>query len=328
MPLSVRTLFPGAILCLLALLSGCQDQGSPAPELTYRLKWLYNISVAGDLYGQEHGIFAKHGLAVAVKPGGPERDAIKELEIGRAQFGVASADQVIRARAKGAPIVVIAQLFQGNPLQWIHRGGKERFATPQDLRGKTVGITYGGNDETIMRALLAKHGIESEALRLFSVRYDYTPFYRGEVDLWPIYRNAEGIVIGERLARAGETTDFFAADDFGIRFVANSVLTTRKMIEEKPETVRAFRRALLEAWQAALAPANKEKTVALVHRFDQDTPKETIARQLVVTRELMLTKERPFGRIDIPAWQQSEKIMVEQGLIDAPVLIERALLPE
>ncbi len=56
--------------------------------------------------------------------GDPERDAIRELELGNATFGVASADQVIRARAKGAPVVVIAQLFQINPLQWIYRGVK------------------------------------------------------------------------------------------------------------------------------------------------------------------------------------------------------------
>ena len=128
-------------------------------EVAYRLKWLFNVSVVGDLWADVNGNFAKNGLKVAVKAGGPERDAIKELELGRAQFGVASADQVIRAVSKGAPIVVLAQLFQVNPLHWIYRPDKCILHTPQDLKGKTIGITYGGNDETIMRALLAKYGI-------------------------------------------------------------------------------------------------------------------------------------------------------------------------
>ena len=72
-----------------------------------------------------------------------EKDAIKELELGHAQFGVASADQVIRAVSKGAPIVVIAQLFQINPLHWIYRPDKTPLKTPQDLKGKTIGITFG-----------------------------------------------------------------------------------------------------------------------------------------------------------------------------------------
>ncbi len=325
---ALRIISLGITLCLIALLSGCQQKPEPPDEMVYRLKWLYNISVAGDLYAQEHGIFAEHGLRVVVKPGGPERDAIKELEIGRAQFGVASADQVIRALAKGAPIVVIAQLFQKNPLQWVHRAEKGEITSPRDLLGKTVGITFGGNDETIMRALLAKHSMKKDAVKLFSVRYDYTPFYQGKVDLWPIYRNAEGIVISERMHANGEATEFFAPDDFGVRFVANSVITTRKMLQEHPETVRSFRNALLKAWQEALAPGNHKKTIALVHGFDQDTSQKTIAKQLTATRKLMLTSTGRIGRIDMPAWKQTEKIMLDQGLIDPPVNIEHALVWE
>ena len=85
-------------------------------EVAYRLKWLFNVSVVGDLWADVNGHFAANGLKVAVKPGGPEKDAIKELELGRSQFGVASADQVIRAVSKGSPMVVLAQLFQTNPL--------------------------------------------------------------------------------------------------------------------------------------------------------------------------------------------------------------------
>ncbi|MBI5557178.1 MAG: ABC transporter substrate-binding protein [Deltaproteobacteria bacterium] len=324
---AVRSIFLLCLICLGALLSGCERQSpEPGEEVVYRLKWLYNINTAGDLYGLEHGVFTAHNLKVAVKPGGPERDAIREVELGRAQFGVASADQVIRALAKGAPIVVIAQLFQGNPLQWIYRGGNADYAGPDDLRGKTVGITYGGNDETIMRSLLAKYSIPPSEVNLFSVRYDYTPFYSGEVDLWPIYRNAEGIVIGEKMARAGEKTSFFVPDLLDVRFVANSLITTRKMVEEHPDLVQSFRSALLTAWQEALAPANTEKTIALVHAYDQNTPQEIIAKQLAATRELMLPENGRFGQIDVAAWQQTERIMLEQGVIEAPVHVDKVLL--
>ncbi|MCG2747923.1 MAG: ABC transporter substrate-binding protein, partial [Desulfobulbaceae bacterium] len=320
------------LLCLfflLPLLDGCRQRGEdPGQELTFRLKWLYNINTAGDLYALEHGFFTSRGLRVAVKPGGPERDAIRELELGRAQFGVASADQVIRALAKGAPIVVIAQLFQQNPLQWIYRSGGAAYANPLELRGKTVGITYGGNDETIMRALLAKYNIAPSKVNLFSVRYDYAPFYLGEVDLWPVYRNAEGIVIAEKMARAGEQIGFFVPDLFDVRFVANSVITTRKMVEEHPDLVRKFRDALLNAWQEALASANADRTIALVHAHDQGTPEEIIAKQLVSTRQLMLPENGQFGRIDVAAWRQTGKIMLEQGVIDLPVAIEKALLTD
>jgi len=308
-------------------LYGCgKKPASDLEDVTYRLKWLFNASVVGDLYAEAHGIFAQQGLKVSIKEGGPERDAIKELEIGHAHFGVASADQVIRARSKGAPIVVIAQLFQENPLQWIFRPEKVTIRNVHDLKGKTIGVTFGGNDETIMKALMAKHQIRSQDLTLFSVRYDYTPFYQGQVDLWPVYQNAEGILIGEKMRQAGEEIGYFRPAGFGIQFVANSVVTTQRMLEERPRLVLTFMSALLEGWREALDPVNREKAVALIHEFDRDTPVDLIRKQIEATAALIKpTPDTEIGKIDVKAWAQTEKIMHAQKLIADPVLVETIL---
>jgi NitT/TauT family transport system substrate-binding protein len=324
------------LICLVATLAStafflgaCEKKAEQTIDpVTYRLKWLFNISVVGDLYGTVHGQFTDQGLRVTVKEGSPEWDAIKELELNHAQFGVASADQIIRAVSKGAPVVVLAQLFQINPLQWIYRPGRTLIEGPQDLEGKTIGVTFGGNDETIMRALLSKHRISDDEVRFFSVRYDYTPFYQGEVDLWPIYRNAEGIVIGEKLRQAGEKVAFFNPEAFGIHFVANSVVTTEQMVEEQPQTIKRFITALLQGWCEALDPTNKEKALATIQQFDRDTPSTILSEQLAVTRRLI--KPLPgidIGRIDTGAWKQTERIMLEQKLIPGPVFVEKILRP-
>jgi len=321
----------GALIFVLLLifgLSACSEKERPLEEVNYRLKWLYNISVVGDLWADAHGNFAKNGLKVSVKPGGPEKDAIKELEIGHAQFGVASADQVIRAVAKGSPIVVLAQLFQVNPLHWIYRPDRTVLNTPQDLKGKTIGVTYGGNDETIMRALLAKYNIAENEIKLFSVRYDFTPFYKGEVDLWPLYRNAQAPIIGDKLRKAGEKFDLMSPGRLGIQFVANSVVTTTKMLEERPETVKRFMQALIQGWTEALDPENKEQAINTVMKYNQETPENIVRQQLPATRILMLpTAGVQFGKIDTAAWKQTEEIMLTQKLIDNPVNIETRLKP-
>lgn len=316
------------VLLLIFVLSACSEKEQPLEEVNYRLKWLFNISVVGDLWADAHGNFAKNGLKVTVKPGGPEKDAIKELEIGHAQFGVASADQVIRAVAKGSPIVVLAQLFQVNPLHWIYRPDRTVLNTPQDLKGKTIGVTYGGNDETIMRALLAKYNIAENEVKLFSVRYDYTPFFKGEVDLWPLYRNAQAPIIGAKLRKAGEKFDLMSPGRLGIQFVANSVVTTTKMLAERPETVKRFMQALIQGWTEALDPENKEQAIKTVLKYNQETPEDIVRQQLPATRILMLpTAGFQFGKIDTAAWKQTEDIMLTQKLIDNPVNIENRLKP-
>lgn len=316
------------VLLLIFVLSSCSEKEQPLEEVSYRLKWLFNISVVGDLWADAHGNFERNGLKVNVKPGGPEKDAIKELEIGHAQFGVASADQVIRAVAKGSPIVVLAQLFQVNPLHWIYRPDRTVLNTPQDLKGKTIGVTYGGNDETIMRALLAKYNIAENEVKLFSVRYDYTPFFKGEVDLWPLYRNAQAPIIGDKLRKAGEKFDLMSPGRLGIQFVANSVVTTTKMIEERPETVKRFMQALIQGWTEALDPENKEQAIKTVLKYNQETPEDIVRQQLPATRILMLPSAGfQFGKIDVAAWKQTEEIMLTQKLIDNPVHIESRLKP-
>jgi NitT/TauT family transport system substrate-binding protein len=305
---------------------GCSAKQEPAGTVTYRLKWLFNTSVVGDLYAESQNFFAAEGLTVTLKEGGPERDAIRELELGRAQFAVASADQVIRALSKGAAVVVIAQFFQVNPLQWMYRPHKIKINRLADLKGQLLGVTFGGNDETILRALLGKAGLTDKDVRFYSVRYDYTPFLKGDVNFWPVYRNTQAIFLGAKLSGSGESLAFFNPADHGVQFVANSLVTTRTMIESMPQTVRRFTAALLKGWRAALDPVNAPRAVEILGRYDKDSSADILRRELAVTRNLVRPDQSvPIGHIDRAAWKQTEDIMLAQGLVPAPVHVEKAL---
>jgi NitT/TauT family transport system substrate-binding protein len=314
-----------AALVLLVVVSGglIAPAESPAREkVAYRLKWLINASTAGDVFALSQGFFAGEGLDVVLKAGGPERDAIRELELGYAQFGVASADQVIRAVSKRASVVVVAQLFQVNPLQWIYRAGDFSLSRIQDLAGRTVGVTYGGNDETIIRALLASAGMDENQVRLASVRYDYTPFLQNQVQVWPVYRNTQGIFLADKLTAGGDRVAFFDPSEHGIRFVANSVVTSQKMIAQHPQMVHRFTRALLGGWRAAMATANETAVIHAVSEYDRDTSPTVMHRQLAATRRMVQPDpDVPLGQIDTVAWQQTEQIMIRQKLILEPVNI-------
>lgn len=317
-----------AVWCMAIVATLCfVGVGSAAEKITYRLKWLINMSTVGDVTALRAGLFKMQGLDVTLKPGGPERDAIRELELGYADFGVASADQVIQAVAKGSPVVVIAQLFQINPLQWIYFKDHVRIDSPDDLENKTIGVTFGKNDEFIMRTILARAGISDRQVRLYSVRMDYTPFYRKKVDLWPVYANTQAVEIGRRIEGAGEAIGILNPPDCGVRFVANSVVTSERLMAEKPQLVRRFLGALLEGWRRAMDPANAEAAVAHVRRYDRDTPAPVMQAQLKATRPLVETDgATPIGHIDVSAWKQTEQIMLTYHQIDKPVDIAKHLM--
>ena len=317
-----------SILVVVLVWGGAQRPAVADVQITYRLKWLENMSTVGDLFAAEKGFFRDEGLDVTIKPGGPERDAIRELELGYAHFGVASADQVIRALAKGSPVVVVAQLFQVNPLQWIYRRDRLSIARLDDLKGKTIGVTFGKNDEMILRAMLVQAGIRENQVRLYGVRLDYSPFYRGLVDLWPVYINTQAVEIGGRLRAAGETVGFLNPADYGVRFVANSVVTSPALANDRPEIVKRFVRALLKGWRQAVDPANNDPAMDVVQRFDRDSTRQVLQQQLVLTRTLVKpSPESVIGAIDTPAWAQTERIMLDHHQIPEPVHVVEHLKP-
>jgi NitT/TauT family transport system substrate-binding protein len=319
-------ILPACVLLVTAMLvTTCAQAGE---KVVYRLKWLRNVSVVGALYAESHHLFEKAGLDVEVKAGGPERDAIRELELGYASFGEASADQVLRARAKGSPVVVIAQLFQVNPLQWMYRPEEIQIKNLADLQGKVIGVTFGGNDETIMRTLLAESSRTSSDVTLFSVRYDYTPFYRHQVQLWPVYRNAQGPLIEAQLVKAGEKTTFFNPAEFGVKFVANCVVTESRTLAEKPDLVKRFLTALLAGWQQALDPKNQEEVIKTLQKYDPDTPRPILEEQLKITRELIQPDTSvAIGTIDGKGWEQTERIMRAQKQLPTEVDLKAILKP-
>ncbi|MDA8163209.1 MAG: ABC transporter substrate-binding protein [Desulfobacteraceae bacterium] len=329
----------GILLFILSLsavgLAGCTESrndkkgtaGKGIEHVTCRLKWLFNASVAGEIWARSSGIFRKNGLDVKLMEGGLEHDAIKDLELGRVQFAIASADQIIRAYEKGAHIVVLAQIFRKNPLGWIYDGTNLHIDTPQGLKGLTVGITYGGNDEAIFTALLNRYRISKDEINLYAINYDYSPFWKNEVNLWPVYSNVEGIILSRKMAKNGLRPCFFDPDAFGIHFVANSLITSERLYAKRPGLVRRFTKALINGWQGAMEEKNEQAVAEAVHRLDRDTPLDVIKRQLNATRALVLPKdnEAGLGKIDVPSWRQTYEIMLEQGLVSRRVDLDRLL---
>jgi len=77
----------------------------------------------------------------------------------------------------------------------------------------------------------------------------------------------------------------------------------------------------------AMNPANQEMALAVLEKYNKNTPRALQEKQLTATRDLVWPdRTKDIGRIDVKAWQQTEQIMLEQGLIKSTVKIEAALI--
>jgi NitT/TauT family transport system substrate-binding protein len=288
-------------------------------NIVHHLKWEKNAGFIGDLYADTYGLYRAAGLEVTIESGGLGRDPIRAIELGDAQFGIASADQVLKALYRGADVVVVAQIYRANPVQWIYRAQQHTIKDPSDLQQKRIGVAYGDNVQTIMEAFLRRNDIKD--VTLVGVQFDYTPFLTGSVDLFPVYRNTQGVELSRQLEREKEPVAFFdPAGPNGVHFVANSVVTSSKMIRQNEVTVRHFVEATLEGWADALSPENEDAAVrALVAQTGQD--EVAMREQIQATREFIIPQDQSgakLGAIEVKDWEETEVIMREAGLFDTP----------
>jgi NitT/TauT family transport system substrate-binding protein len=308
----------------LAVLTGRLSESKVGVEqLEYRLKWLANAGFVGDLYADSYGYYLNAGLRVKVSPGGPNRDALTALLTPNSAtlFAVASADQVLQAVYRGSTdLRVIAQIYAGNPVQWIYRSSLGTIDSPDKLKGKKIGVTIGDNDETIMKAYLKKNRISQSDVDLVGVQFDLTPFTSGRLDLFPVYTNTQGVELQRQMAKENTKVAFFDPSTIGVRiqFVANSIVTTSRMIVEHKSTVQSFLDATLHGWADGIAAGNLDRAARAVMLAAGDTASdvETIKSQIQQTGPLVkLNPQYHIGTIDIGAWKETETTMYEARLL-------------
>src|SRR6202140_965768 len=231
-----------------AVLSGLCAAAHAGDSVTVRLKWFNQAQFAGFYVAQEKGFYKSAGLEVSIQPGGPDFPAVQMVTGGNEQFGVTGADQILIARGKGVPVVALAVIFRRNPFV-LFSLAKSGIKTPADYVGKNVGVKNRGNEELIYRAVLAKAGVDKAKLNEIPVKFDITPLLAGAVDVWPGYLINEVLAAKEK----GFEVNVVSPPDYGIDLYADTLFTTEKMLNEKPEVVRKFVTATLKGWTSAIA---------------------------------------------------------------------------
>lgn len=275
-------------------------------QVSVRMKWFFAGTMTGWFAGVEQGIFEKHGIDLTITPGGPDNSSVKLVAAGSDMFGVAGADEVLLARAKGVPIVAIGVLFKESPLCFIAK--KERGITkPSDWAGKTVEVSFGSNAEVQFRALVAKYGVRN--IREVPYTFNLVPFIEGKVDASVAYVMDQVVT----LERQGIELDIITAKEHGINPYGDVIITTETMLHEKPELVMSFMAAVVEAQQWAIA--NPDEAVhALVSAAGNLQPAN---EQAVWAATIpFLTVDGGVDAVGVMAdqrWQETFDVMVKYG---------------
>lgn len=171
-----------AMVVAVLLLVGCGGSGtanSPAeperPEgkrpLTVSLAGWEGAESAGIMMAEKRAYFAELGLETSIyTPATPTRP-IEYVVNGTVDVGVSHLPQVVLAKERGAPIVVVGSLISEptTSLIWLQ---KANIPSVADLKGKTIAFPGLPFQKRFLELVLARQGVSLEEVKIENGGYD------------------------------------------------------------------------------------------------------------------------------------------------------------
>jgi len=265
-------------LALLALLCAAGLPAAAADHVTFGLDWKAEAEYGGYYQAQASGIYARHGLDVAIEQGGPQVNHTQLLIAGRLDFNITSNSLLaLNFVRQDVPFRAVAAFFQKDPSVLIaHAGqGNDSFAA---LKGKPIMI---GADTRAgwWNFLKERFGYTDAQIRPYT--FNLQPFMASKGAIQQGFLGSEPFSIKEA---SGETPVVLLIADAGYNGYASLISTSDKLIAERPDLVQRFVDASIEGWysylygdpspaNAAIKKANPEMTDALI-AYGRATMKE------------------------------------------------------
>jgi NitT/TauT family transport system substrate-binding protein len=316
------TLLVALSMTFILTLVGCATTAqTPTPAakrpVHVQLAWVHTIEYSSFYTAQDQGYYDAANLDVSLDVLG-QTSPIDQVVMGKAQFGMTSADNVLLARAAGKPVVAIATIYQRSPVAFVSLA-KNQITRPQDFIDKTVVVDLKGTTGIIYRALLASQSID-EALVKTQPRADYTndALVNGQADVIDAFVNNQPV----QLKQQGYDINLILPSDYGIDLYANVIFTTEEMIKTQPDVVEAFVRATTHGMQRAIEDPEAATRLTLARGTNLNPASEAESMRLALP--LMNPAGSRPGMMTPENWQTAYQILRDQGLLAQQLDVQQA----
>jgi putative hydroxymethylpyrimidine transport system substrate-binding protein len=209
-----------------------------AEPLTILLDWFLNPDHGPLVVALEKGYFAEAGLEVTlVEPANPN-DPPKLVAAGQAALAVSYQPQLHMQAAAGLPLTRVGTLV-ATPLSTLLVLDDSPIKSIADLKGRTVGFSVGGFEDAVLSAMLARHDLTLDDVKLINVNFSLSPaLLSGQVDaVIGAYRNFEL----NQLAIEGHKGRAFYVEEEGVPPYDELILIANSARLDDPRLAKALR---------------------------------------------------------------------------------------
>ncbi len=246
--------------------AGASTTAAPArcdgTNVTYQLGFIPNPSYTGFLVAYDKGFFKDEGIAMTMKPGGPTVNPALQLAQGTVDMTDLPLSDALNAIANGGDMKLVAQSAQQTPLRYISWKDVP-LASPEDLKGKTVGIQQAGNVTPEMAEMLKGVGLSKDDVTVKTINFDVSDFMAKKVDVFPLRVYAHIAMLQDQGVDYPADVNVLDPNKYGAGLPDEGVYVNGEFLAANPDAVACTLRAIKAGWAAAIAdPAEAKKIVA------------------------------------------------------------------
>lgn len=301
-----------AVLGLVLLAGSAQA----ADKVVLMLNWYVYGEHAPFFYGHAKGFYADQGIDLEIQEGRGSAMTAQAVAAGTVGFGYFDVPTMIKAAAKGAPLVSVGVLLQKSPMSVMGFTDKT-IRTPEDIKGKTVATTPGDSLSQIWPFFLQKTGLQESDFETVSgdAQTKLNAVINGQADLLLGYAMDQSMKIKDA---TGKDVHAILFADHGVNMVSSGIVVTKDLVAENPDLIRRFMAATTQSVEAAeKAPAEAVAAVlaALPKAGKPDTLRQGFELTIPLYRTEATAAERPF-RVTDANMAETVALLVQYGGVD------------
>ncbi len=290
-------------------------------KVTLGTNWRAQAEHGGFYQALATGLYAKAGLDVTIRMGGPQVNHVQLLAAGAIDFNMgADTFSALNYVKNNVPMVCVASIFQKDPRVLLaHPGqGNDTLAA---LKGKPI-LIGGGSRATYWQYLKAVYGYTEEQVRPYT--FSVAPFLADKSMVQQGFLTSEPL----QMEKAGIKPVIHLLADSGYSSYANTIETSWKLVQESPDVVQRFVDASIEGWYSYLykdpSPAN-----ALIKKDNPDMPDDQIAYSIGKLKEYGIIDSGDALKLGIGAMNEARykdfhAVMAKTGMYAADLDLSKA----
>jgi NitT/TauT family transport system substrate-binding protein len=308
-----------AAMAIAALVFSTTASAQTPDKVRLQIKWVPQAQFAGYFVALDHGYYADENLDVTILPGGPDIVGEQQVMNGQADFGVDWVASFLAFRDKGLPLVDVAQIYQSSGLLLVSKKSAG-ITRPEDLKGKNVGVWYGGNEFEFLALMDKLHYDPDKDMNVIKQGFTMDPFLQGQMDAASAMTYNEYEIVLESGVNPDDL-NVLKYNDEGVGMLEDNLFTTQDMTVNKRDIVQRFVRASLRGWKSAIDDQADAVNTVMKYVEPGSTTADHQTRMMSEVAKLVLPPgmtEDQVGLMDAGRFQTTADIAYKFHVINSP----------